>query len=46
MGWTGWIAAIGGLLSIIGAFATTVNWLAWIGGIIAVIFGIWAAVTK
>jgi len=44
--WTGWLAALGGLLSIIGAFATAASWLAWLGGIIALIFGIWSAAAK
>ncbi len=47
MGWTGWIAAVGGLASIIGAFVpTATNWLVWVGGIVAVVFGVWAALVK
>ena len=46
MGWHGWIAALGGLVSIIGAFTVLVDWMTWVGGIVAIIFGIWAAVAK
>ncbi|MEM4282569.1 MAG: hypothetical protein QXU88_01435 [Candidatus Woesearchaeota archaeon] len=42
MGWEGWLAALGGVLAILGQLITQ-SWLIWVGGIAAVIFGIWAA---
>lgn len=44
--WQGWLAALGGLASVIGGFVSSVNWLTWIGGIVAIVFGAWAAMSK
>ena len=44
--WAGWVAAIGGLASVIGGLVSTMLWLSWFGGIVAIIFGLWAALTK
>jgi hypothetical protein len=41
----GWLAALGGALTIIGLLMT-LNWLVWAGGLIALIFGLWAAMAK
>jgi len=46
MGWQGWVAAVGGLASIIGGFVSAVGWLSWLGGIVALVFGVWAALAK
>jgi len=48
MGWTAWIAAIGGLLVLLGEYAitTAAGWMVPLGGILALIFGIWAAISK
>jgi hypothetical protein len=41
--WSGWVAALGGLVSIIGLYAgASSTWLVWLGGLIAIVFGIWA----
>ncbi len=42
--WQGWIAALGGLITL-GEFSVSQStpWYATIGGITAIIFGIWAA---
>ncbi len=42
--WQGWVAAFGGLISILGAFIVGITWFTWVGGIIALVFGIWAAI--
>lgn len=43
--WTGWVAALGGLISIVSKYAASLDGLygVEIGGAIAIIFGIWAA---
>ena len=46
MVWQGWIAALGGLISIIGFSAAAVSWMTWLGGIIAIIFGVWVSLAK
>ena len=43
MMWSGWVAALGGVLSVIGGLVASVSWLSWLGGIVAIIFGIVAA---
>ena len=45
VGWTGWVAAIGGLISLIG-IGYGPAWVDWLGGILALVFGIWAAMAK
>jgi len=42
--WTGWIAALGGLVSIVSQWVGVVAepWLLWVGGLAAIIFGVWA----
>ena len=45
MGTIGWLAALGGLLVILGQLLT-MPWLIWVGGIAALLFGIVAAVAK
>lgn len=44
--WFGWIAALGGLISVLGRFMATQAWMGWIGGVIAIIFGVLAALMK
>lgn len=44
--WAGWIAALGGLISVLGGFMATAAWMGWTGGIIAIVFGILAALMK
>jgi len=45
--WAGWIAALGGLISILQITAfKSMAWLGWTGGILAIIFGIIAGTTK
>jgi len=44
MGKIAWIAALGGLIALIGAYVPSVtSWAVPLGGILAIIFGIWAA---
>lgn len=45
MGLFGWIAALGGLISILNQWILDPYFL-WIGGIVAIIFGILAATSK
>ncbi len=45
MALAGWLAALGGALTIIGLLMT-LNWLVWVGGFAALIFGVWAAMAK
>ena len=44
--WFGWIAALGGLISILNGFMTVGAWFGWLGGALAIIFGILAAMMK
>lgn len=44
--WTGWIAALGGLIAILDQWAGFSPYLLWIGGIVAIVFGLWAAMSK
>jgi hypothetical protein len=46
-GWTGWVAALGGLISLGQLMSNSLasSWYAVIGGIIAIVFGIWAAMS-
>jgi hypothetical protein len=39
---TGWIAAVGGLLTILAVAINFGAWAYWVGGALAIIFGIWA----
>ncbi|MBU1129427.1 MAG: hypothetical protein KJ949_02225 [Nanoarchaeota archaeon] len=42
--WTGWVAAVGGLLAIIAQWTGGAEMvLLWIGGLAAIIFGLWGA---
>ena len=44
MGWTGWVAALGGALTFIGAIGVSaLASLNWLWGLVAVVFGVWAA---
>jgi len=43
--WQGWLAALGGLASLIGAFVP-LQWLVYLGGVVAIVFGAWAAMSK
>ncbi|GEM_PF-2342167 len=41
--WSGWVAALGGLLSLIGHYLPNqATWMVPLGAILAIIFGIWA----
>lgn len=43
--WTGWVAALGGLVSVIGLYVgstSALTWFVWLGGLTAMIFGVWA----
>ena len=41
--WTGWVAAAGGTLALIGQYVSSMNaWSVPTGTIVAIIFGIWA----
>lgn len=43
----GWIAAIGGLLALVGNYVAAMTaWAVPLGGVIAIIFGIWAVFGK
>lgn len=41
-GWTGWVAALGGVITLLG-YAVPGLMLRPIGAIVAIIFGVWAA---
>lgn len=41
--WSAWLAALGGLVSIIGLYVGATSLWVWIGGLSAIIFGVWAA---
>jgi len=42
--WSGYIAALGGLLALIGNYVASItSWAVPLGGIVAIIFGIWAS---
>ncbi len=41
--WTGWIAALGGLLSFGYYIPSAASWMVPLGASLAIIFGIWAA---
>ena len=42
--WTGWVAALGGLITLATPYVTQIqSWGAQLGGVVAIIFGIWAA---
>ena len=45
MGWQGWVAALGGVLALLGNYVSALStyYLIPIGAIAAVIFGAWAA---
>ncbi|MBS3135051.1 hypothetical protein J4406_01605 [Candidatus Woesearchaeota archaeon] len=43
--WTGWIAALGGLVAILDMWFAHPYFL-WIGGLAAIIFGVWGATAK
>lgn len=46
MAWTGWVAAIGGILAVASQWAgNSEATLLWIGGAAAVVFGVWGAVS-
>lgn len=42
--WTGWVAALGGVLAGLPSVITTLNqpWLVPTGAIVAIVFGIWS----
>ena len=41
--WTGWVAALGGLISVIGLYSgSATTWVVWLGSLLAMIFGVWA----
>ncbi len=42
-GWTGWVAAAGGLLAFGYYIPSAASWLVPLGGLTAIVFGIWAA---
>ena len=46
MGWQGWVSALGGVLTLLGAYLSSLSnlYLVPIGAIVAIIFGIWAEV--
>jgi len=45
--WTGWLAAIGGLLAVVDQYIASASpYLLWIGGLAAIVFGIWGALSK
>jgi hypothetical protein len=44
MGWQGWIAALGGVVAIVGIWFGG-DWSIGIGGGLAIIFGAWAAMS-
>lgn len=45
--WFGWIAALGGLMSILTMTAfKSMAWMGWTGGALAIIFGIMAGTMK
>ena len=45
--WTGWVAAVGGLLAIVSQWtAGAAMWLLWIGGLGAIVFGLLGALAK
>ncbi len=48
MGWEGWIAALGGVITLLGQYVTSLSglYLVQIGAVVAIIFGIWAAMAK
>ena len=41
--WAGWVAALGGLLSLGHYVPSMASWAVPLGAILAIIFGIWAA---
>ena len=42
--WQGWVAALGGLLTFLGAVGVpALTGLNWLWGLVAVVFGIWSA---
>ncbi len=46
-GWTGWVAALGGLLALISQYVVSISsWGIPLGAVIAIIFGAWAALAK
>ncbi|MDD5193204.1 MAG: hypothetical protein PHF67_01315 [Candidatus Nanoarchaeia archaeon] len=45
--WTGWVAALGGLLALIGQYVPSIaSWAIPLGAVVAIIFGAWAALAK
>jgi len=44
-GWMGWVAAVGGLLALLGKYVASLSglYLVEIGAVLAIIFGVWAA---
>ena len=42
--WSGWVAAIGGAVALIGNYVSSMSgWAVPLGAVVAVVFGIWAA---
>ncbi len=39
--WTGWVAAVGGLLAL-GYYTSMASWAVPLGAIVAIVFGIWS----
>ena len=48
MGWKGWVAALGGVLTLLGQYVSTLGnyYLIEIGAIVAIVFGVWASMGK
>ena len=44
--WTGWLAGVGGLLTLLGVIIGFGSWAYWVGGILALVFGIWGAAAQ
>ncbi|MDO8623055.1 MAG: hypothetical protein Q7R52_02320 [archaeon] len=48
MGWKGWVAAVGGLLALLGQYVSALSgyYLIEIGAVLAIVFGVWASMSK
>ena len=48
MGWKGWVAALGGVLTLLGQYVSAMSgyYLVEIGAVVAIIFGAWASMSK
>ena len=44
--WTGWVAALGGLLAFGYYVPSIASWAVPLGGLIAIVFGVWAVYEK